>query len=52
MHGAGRMVGEPLPWDVALTPSWRWEAKVKGMGWDPARWDPAQHLLPCGSSHL
>lgn len=52
MHGAGRTVGEPLPWDVALTPSWCWEAKAKGMGWDPAGWDPAQHLLPCGSSHL
>lgn len=45
MHGAGRMVGERLPWDVALTPSWRWEAKAKGTM-------AAQHLLPCGSSHL
>lgn len=39
MHGAGRMVGEPLPWDAGLTPSWGWEAKAKGTltGWGPTQ---------------
>lgn len=49
MHGAGRMVGEPLPRDAGLTPSWGWEAEAKGT---LTGWGPAQHLLPCGSSHL
>lgn len=46
MHGAGRMVEEPLPWDAGLTPSWGWEAEAKGT---LTGWGLAQHLRPCGS---
>jgi hypothetical protein len=49
MHGAGRMVEEPLPWDAGLTPSWGREAEAKGT---LTGWGPAQQLGPCGSSLL
>lgn len=47
MHGAVRMVEEPLPRDAGLTPSWGWEAEAKGT---LTGWGPAEHLWPCSAS--
>lgn len=52
MHGAGRMVEEPLLRDSGLTPSWGWKAEAKGrVGPSPASAALWLHLSPVPQDH-